>query len=117
MSNQKIFVIGNDDMIILFGLIGIDGIIVNNQEDFLPTFEDLISNLSIGMVIIALDLTEDLISYLLNFKLNNKRPLIYILPNLLDKEEKEEVFLKKYEDILEPFTRRQKVMQLSSRKI
>jgi len=106
MTNHKIYVLGNDDMVILFGLIGIDGRIVENQEDFISIFEDLSSNLSIGMIIVALDLTDDQIDYLLNFKLNNKRPIIYIMPNILDKEGEEEVLLKKYDDILEPLTKK-----------
>lgn len=106
MTNEKVFILGNDDMVIMFGLLGIDGMIVNKREDFLPVFEELISDLSIGMVIITLDLTEDQIAYLLNFKLNNIRPLIYILSDIFEKEGEEEVFLKKYEDILEPLTKR-----------
>ncbi|TFG17984.1 MAG: hypothetical protein EU531_01730 [Promethearchaeota archaeon] len=106
MVNQKVYILGNDDMVIMFGLIGIEGMIIDNSEDLITIFEDLISDKSIGMIIITIELNEAQISYFLNFKLNNKRPFVYIIPTIFNEEAEEEVFLKKYKDILEPVNKR-----------
>jgi len=106
MTNQKIYVLGNDDMVIMFGLIGIEGKIIENSEDLITLFEDLITDKSIGMIIITLDLTEDQMAYFFNFKLNNKSPFIYITPNIFDEDAENKLFLNKYKDILEPINKR-----------
>jgi len=82
MPEQKIHVIGNDEIVLLLGLLGIDGTILESSEQFMPIFNQLIDNPSIGMIIIGLDLNEEIINYLVDFKLNNRIPLVYLLPDI-----------------------------------
>ncbi len=49
-------------------------------------FNKLIENPSIGMIIISIDLPDDIISYLTNFKLTNIKPFIYIMPQIFKRE-------------------------------
>ena len=82
MNGQKTHVIGVDDIIILFRLIGIDGTIVEDASEFLTIFRELLNNSTIGMIIIAVELPQDLIEYIIDFKLSNKKPFVYYLPNI-----------------------------------
>jgi vacuolar-type H+-ATPase subunit F/Vma7 len=105
MIDQKIYVLGDDDMVIMFGIIGVKGIIVNNREDLITTFEELITDNSVGMVIITLNITKEQIEYFYDFKLNNKRPFVFVTPDIFREEGEREVFLKQYEDILETLSK------------
>lgn len=82
MPDQKIHVIGEEDIVLLFGLLGIEGTIIENIEEFQNSFELLIKESSIGMIIIFMDLPSNLLDYLLEFKISNKNPFVYILPNI-----------------------------------
>jgi len=82
MNEQKTHVIGVDDIIILFRLIGIDGTVIEDTSEFLTIFKGLINNSNIGMIIIAVDLPQDLIEYIMDFKLSNKKPFVYYLPDI-----------------------------------
>jgi vacuolar-type H+-ATPase subunit F/Vma7 len=82
MVEQEICIIGDEDIVLMFGLLGLNGVIVENGEDFLKEFNILIKQARFGMIIIALPLSNDLIEYLLDFKLNNKKPFIFILPDI-----------------------------------
>ncbi len=94
MPEQTIHVIGYDEIVLLLGLLGIDGTILESSEQFMTTFNQLIKNPSIGMIIIALDLPEEIINFLVDFKLNNRKPLIYLLPDIFQTDvENEDVFL------------------------
>jgi vacuolar-type H+-ATPase subunit F/Vma7 len=82
MPGEKIHIIGYDDIVSLFGLLGIEGTSVDNKEDFINVFEKLIKRPSIVMIIINLELPEDIFEYVLDFKINNRIPFIYILPDI-----------------------------------
>ena len=82
MYDQKVFVIGEADTVLIFGLLGIEGITIKNNEDFLKNFNELIKSPDIGMIIIGMTMTNDLIDYLLDFKLNNRKPFIFFLPDI-----------------------------------
>lgn len=82
MVDQEVYIIGDEDIVLMFGLLGLDGIVVEQQDDFLKDFNKLIKRPRIGMVIVALPLSTDLIDYLLDFKLNNQKPFIFILPDV-----------------------------------
>ena len=82
MVDQEVYIIGDEDIVLMFGLLGLDGIVVEQQDDFLKNFNKLIKRPRIGMVIVALPLSADLIDYLLDFKLNNQKPFIFILPDV-----------------------------------
>jgi vacuolar-type H+-ATPase subunit F/Vma7 len=82
MTEQEVFIIGDEDIVLMFGLLGLNGIVVEDQEIFLKEFNKLIKRPRVGMVIIGLPLSNDLVEYLLNFKLYNKSPFIFILPDI-----------------------------------
>ncbi|MFX1325776.1 MAG: V-type ATP synthase subunit F [Promethearchaeota archaeon] len=80
--DQRIHVIGEEDFILLFGLLGIDGTTIENVEDFQTVFESLVKDSSIGMIFIFMDLPSEILDYLLEFKVSNRNPFVYILPNI-----------------------------------
>ena len=82
MPDLKIDVIGEEEIVLMLGLLGIDGTIIENEVDFLKHFNRLVENSFIGMLIIALDLSEDQLEFVINFKLKNVRPFIYHLPDV-----------------------------------
>ncbi|MFX1388847.1 MAG: V-type ATP synthase subunit F [Promethearchaeota archaeon] len=82
MLDQKIHILGQEDLVVLLGLLGLEGTIINSEEQFSKEFNKLIDDPSIGMIVIAMALSEDLINNLINFKLNNKQPFIFILPDI-----------------------------------
>ena len=95
MPEQKIHVIGYDEIVLLLGLLGIEGTILESSERFMPTFNQLTNDPSIGMVIIGLDLDEEILNYLVDFKLNNRIPLVYLLPDIFQTNvDNEDIFLK-----------------------
>ena len=82
MPDLKIHVIGEEEIVLMLGLLGIDGTIIENENNFLKHFNKIVENPFIGMLIIALDLSEDQLEYVIDFKLKNVRPFIYHLPDV-----------------------------------
>jgi len=82
MLDQKLHILGYDDLVLMFGLLGIEGTVIESDESFSEKFKNLVRDNSIGMIIIGLELSPIDLDYLLNFKLNNKQPLIFILPDV-----------------------------------
>jgi vacuolar-type H+-ATPase subunit F/Vma7 len=103
MPGEKIHVIGYDEIVSLFGLLGIEGTVVNNKEDFIKTFEKLIKRPSIVMMIINMELPGDILEYIIDFKTNNRIPFIYLLPDIFqpDIKNRDEIFVKIHELIEE----------------
>lgn len=101
MVEQKIHVLGDEDIVLLFGLLGIDGTVVENDEVFLKTFETLTNESSIGMIIIFLELSDEILDSILEFKMSNKSPFIFLIPNIFktDIENRDIIFNKIYESI------------------
>ena len=94
MPGNIIHVIGEEDTVILLSLLGIEGTIINQKNEFLKEFNKVIRNPSIGMVIIAVDLDSNLIDYLTEYKLNNKKPFIFSLPDIFNPNvEEDEMFI------------------------
>ncbi len=101
MYDQKVFVIGEADTVLILGLLGIDGITIKNNEDFLKKFNDLIKSPDIGMIIIGMTLTDDIVDYLLDFKLTNRKPFIFFLPDILKANiEFDDIILNKINDAI-----------------
>lgn len=99
MPNDKIHVVGNEETVQLFGLLGIDGTILKKSEDFVKEFKDLVTQTTIGMIIVALDLPEENIDFLVDFKLNTRRPFVFYLPDIFQPNiENEDPFLRKIYD-------------------
>lgn len=96
MVDQKVHVIGNDEIVLMLGLLGIEGTTIENTNDFMRAFNELIKRATIGMIIIAINLPDEINEYLVDFKLNNRRPLIIFLPDLFETDiEKKDVILNK----------------------
>jgi vacuolar-type H+-ATPase subunit F/Vma7 len=96
MFNKEIYVIGDEDIVLMLGLLGIEGTIIENREDFLKVFNDLVTHPKIGMILITIRLSDEIIDFLLDFKLNNKEPFIFILPDVFQPNiERSDVLLSK----------------------
>lgn len=86
MLDQKIHVLGDDDVVLMLGLLGIEGTIIEIGDSFLELFNELIKDPSIGMIIIRLPLSNEEYEFLIDFKLYNKMPLVFILPDLFQSD-------------------------------
>ena len=96
MVAQKIHILGEEEMVSMLGLLGLEGTVVENEEGFLKQFTELTKKPSIGMIIIVLRLSLDVIDFLLDFKQNNRFPFIFILPDIFQPNiEKEGIILNK----------------------
>ena len=82
MFNQKIHIIGEEDLVVMLGLLGLEGTIINSEDEFLTELDNLIKKPSIGMIIIAIPLSDEIIDFIINFKLNNRKPFIFVLPEV-----------------------------------
>ena len=101
MFDEEVHVIGDEDIVLMLGLMGLKGTIVDNQEDFLKKFNDLINRPKIGMIIIALQLPHEVIDFLLDFKLNNRSPFIFILSDVFQPNiERDDIILNKIFDAI-----------------
>ena len=94
MVEQTIFVIGNEEIVIFLGLFGIEGISMEDNREFTKIFDSLTLNTSIGMVIIALDLSEENSRYLIDFKTSKHSPFILYLPDLFRADADRDVLFK-----------------------
>jgi len=93
MPDQKIFVIGEEETVLMLGLLGIEGMVLENDNEFLPLFNELVIKPSIGMIIIAYNLTEEQFQSVIAYKVNNIRPFIYYLPEIFGEgDERQDVF-------------------------
>jgi len=86
MTTQKIVVIGYDELVILMSLLGIEGYIAEEKEQFFKIFDILTKDASIGIILVGLTSSEDISEFLIEYKLNNKRPLVITLPDILNED-------------------------------
>ena len=86
MTNQKTIAIGYDEFVILLSLIGIEGYIAEEKDHFLKLFDKLIKDPSIGIILVGMTLSDDISEFLIEYKLNNKRPLVITLPDILKED-------------------------------
>jgi len=82
MVAQKIHILGEEEIVSMLGLLGLESSIVGNEEEFLKKFTELTNDPSIGMIIVALRLSNVMIDFLLDFKQNVRIPFIFILPDI-----------------------------------
>lgn len=94
---QKIHIISDDDeIVILMNLLGIQGTILEGTNKFIDIFDNLTKDKSIGIIIISVTLSDKIIDYLIEFKLNNIKPFIFLIPNLFEEQAKDKsIFLNK----------------------
>ncbi len=103
MSDKKIHVLGYDEVVLLFGLLGIEGTIIEHNEDFLKIFKNLIKKTSVALIIICMDLSDEILEFLSDFKINNRTPFVYLLPDIFQQDIKnqDKIFNKIHELIEE----------------
>ena len=103
MPDKKIHVLGYDEVVLLFALLGIDGTIIEHNENFLKIFKNLIKNTSVALIIIYMDLSDEILEFLTEFKINNRTPFVYLLPDIFQQDIKnqDKVFNKIHELIEE----------------
>ena len=95
-------VLGSEEIVLMLGLIGIEGKIIEEPDSFLKEFEKLRNMPSIGMILVAIKLPEELIDQLIDFKLNNRRPFVHYIPDIFAPNiENEDVVLKRILNIIE----------------
>lgn len=95
MTEQKIYIIGEEEIVLMMGLLGIEGLVLNQSEEFVKEFDTLKQDTSIGMIIIAMELLDDDIQILMDHKLGKKKPFIFYLPDIFKaKPEERTGFLK-----------------------
>ena len=82
MVAKNIHVIGYDEAVLLMGLLGIEGTIIERKEDFMREFKKLVKKTNIRMIIIALELSKEMTNYIIDFKLNNLQPFVFCLPDI-----------------------------------
>jgi vacuolar-type H+-ATPase subunit F/Vma7 len=90
MLDKKIHILGVEDLVVLLGLLGLEGTIINSEENFMKEFNDLIKKPLIDMIVIAMPLNDELTNFLLDFKINNNEPFIFILPEVFQPHIEEE---------------------------
>ncbi|MFX1317159.1 MAG: V-type ATP synthase subunit F [Promethearchaeota archaeon] len=96
MVVQKIHILGEEEIVSMLGLLGLEGTVVGNEENFLKKFTELVNDSSMGIIIIAMHLKIEIIYFLLDFKQNNKIPFIFILPDIFKPNiEKDDIILNK----------------------
>ncbi len=99
MADQEVIILGSEDHVLMLAMLGIEGIVVEESEEFLKIFRDLINKPSIGMILIALDLPKDMMNFLIDFKINNRKPFIFIMPDFFKTEiDKEDLVLNRILD-------------------
>ncbi|MEJ2251588.1 MAG: V-type ATP synthase subunit F [Candidatus Lokiarchaeota archaeon] len=97
MVDNKIHIIGYEEIVHVLGLIGIKGTILEDPNQFKEKFEKVKSDPSISMIIIALELPEELISSIMEFKLNTKSPFVFYMPKIFQRNLNERSpFLEKF---------------------
>lgn len=99
MTEQRIYILGYDEIVIMLGLLGIDGTIVKESQDILKEIKKLIADQTISILVIAFDLSDKIIDFIIDFKLNNRKPIIFYLEDIFKYQEgKTDVLLSKILD-------------------
>jgi vacuolar-type H+-ATPase subunit F/Vma7 len=93
---QKIHVVGYDEIVILMNLLGIEGTVLDDPNEFMDVFENLTEDKSINIIIISMNLPDKIIDYLIDFKLNNTKPFVCLMPDLFQEHpDDKSILLKK----------------------
>lgn len=90
----RIFVLAEEEIVILFGLLGIEGIILENPLEFYIEFEKVIQDPQVELIIISENIFEQNLQLLLDFKVSRNKPIIIEVPNFIKKEKREDLIRK-----------------------
>ncbi|MHA1339164.1 MAG: V-type ATP synthase subunit F [Promethearchaeota archaeon] len=81
---MKIKILGDDESIIIFNLLGIDGIIIpDNDPHFKEKFEELLNEPDVGIIIITERIFIKYREYILPIKISRRLPIIVEIPEML----------------------------------
>ncbi|MFX1317444.1 MAG: hypothetical protein ACFE9T_16400, partial [Promethearchaeota archaeon] len=71
------------------------------NDDFLKEFNNLVNDPQIFMIIISLDLSDTILDFLIDFKINKRKPFIFYIPDIfnLDNSSKNLFLTRVYESI------------------
>lgn len=78
---MKIHVIGSEDTVIGFGLIGIEGTIMTNPEDVKDLLLKLRSPRQYDLIIINTKLLQGLEDFIEKYRLNADNPILFDIPD------------------------------------
>ncbi|TFF97785.1 MAG: hypothetical protein EU547_03375 [Promethearchaeota archaeon] len=93
---QKIHLLTDDDeILILMNLLGIEGTLLETSNTFLDKFNELTEDSWISILIISMNLPNDIIEEIIDFKLNNTKPFIFVMPDLFEEIDEKSIILKK----------------------
>jgi vacuolar-type H+-ATPase subunit F/Vma7 len=96
---QKIHLITDDDeILILMNLLGIEGTLLGTSNNFMDKFQELTADSWISIILISMELPDAIVEEIIDYKLNNTKPFIYLMPNLFKEgiDEKSTVLKKVY---------------------
>ena len=80
---QKIHLLTDDDeILILMNLLGIDGSLLETKNNFMDKFHQLTEDSWVSILLISMELPDEFLEEIIDFKLNNTKPFIYVMPNL-----------------------------------
>jgi V/A-type H+-transporting ATPase subunit F len=82
LNYEKIMALGDEETVTLFELLGIEGKIVNSFNEFELELYEIIKDPMIGMILISEKILTGHLDFYLNFKLNNPKPFIFLLPDI-----------------------------------
>ncbi len=82
MSQElKIHVIGTEDTVLGFGLIGISGTIAQNSEMVKQTLEQYANPKQYDLIIVNSRLLQGLEEFIDNYRLNSENPILFDIPD------------------------------------
>jgi len=71
----------NVDTYVGMRLAGVDGIVIHDKETLEKTFDDILKNKTVGIVLITEKLANDYKDYITKIRLAHKEPLIVEIPD------------------------------------
>ena len=77
---MRILVIGNDDSILGFSLVGVDGRIVGGPEELAPALERALADKSVGLLLITRDVADWARERIDQLKVSSLAPLVVEIP-------------------------------------
>ena len=82
MSQElKIHVVGSEDTVIGFGLVGINGTIVKNPEEAKQLLETFTKPRKYDLIIINTRLLQGLEQFIDDYRLNSENPILFDIPD------------------------------------
>ncbi|MHA1263693.1 MAG: V-type ATP synthase subunit F [Candidatus Helarchaeota archaeon] len=78
---MEVHVVGSEDTVIAFGLIGISGTIINEAKDAKTLLEELAKSKEYKIIIITQKLIEGIEEFIKDYRLNSENPILVDIPD------------------------------------